>query len=84
MADISIEPKPRSPLPLILGLLALALIAFLLLRNRGGEDAVDETGPVVDTMPAATGAPAPAPPPPTATPGVVDSGPAGDTGAAAP
>jgi hypothetical protein len=49
MAEIEIERKRRSPLPLILGLLALALIAFLLLRNQGGGDQAEPAGTVVDT-----------------------------------
>jgi hypothetical protein len=45
MADIDIERKKRSPLPWILGLVALALLAFFLMR--GGDD--DEREVVTDT-----------------------------------
>ncbi|HEX6373524.1 MAG TPA: hypothetical protein VF006_31655 [Longimicrobium sp.] len=45
MADINIERKRKSPLPWIIGLLALALLAFMLLRNRGDDEA--EPAPVV-------------------------------------
>lgn len=57
MADINIERKKRSPLPLILGLLALALLAFLLLRGLGGNDEERTEGTVVDTTTAVTPAP---------------------------
>jgi hypothetical protein len=53
MAEIHVERKGRSPLPWILGLLLLAALAFMLLRGRG-EDEVQETGTVVDTMTATT------------------------------
>jgi hypothetical protein len=48
MADINIERKKRSPLPWILGLLLLALLAFFLLRGRG-DDEPATGGTVVDT-----------------------------------
>ena len=54
MADINIERKKRSPLPWILGLLALALLAFLLLRGLGGDDEGRTEGVVVDTTTATT------------------------------
>ena len=54
MADINIERKKRSPLPWILGLLALALLAFLLLRGLGGDDEERTEGVVVDTTTATT------------------------------
>lgn len=38
MADIDIERKKKSPLPWILGLLALALLAFLLMRGCSDDD----------------------------------------------
>ena len=38
MADINIERKRKSPLPWIIGLLALALLAFFLMRGRGDDD----------------------------------------------
>lgn len=47
MADIDIERKKRSPLPWILGLLALAILAFMLMR--GGDDDSEEGGVVTDT-----------------------------------
>jgi hypothetical protein len=58
MADINIERKKRSPLPWILGLLALALLAFLLMRGLGGDDddRAEETV-VVDTTTTTTVAP---------------------------
>jgi hypothetical protein len=56
MAEINIERKKRNPLPLILGLLVLALLAFLLLRGRG-DDAEPREGTVVDTTTATTAAP---------------------------
>jgi hypothetical protein len=56
MAEINIERKRRNPLPWILGLLALALLAFLLMRGRGG-DAEPREGTVVDTTTATTAAP---------------------------
>lgn len=54
MADINIERKKRSPLALILGLLALALLAFLLMRGLGGDDDERTEGTVVDTTTATT------------------------------
>jgi hypothetical protein len=54
MADINIERKKRSPLPWILGLLALALLAFLLMRGLGRDDDERTEGVVVDTTTAAT------------------------------
>ncbi len=53
MADINIEKKRRSPLPWILGLLALALLAFMLMRG-GDDDAEVVEGTVVDTTTATT------------------------------
>lgn len=57
MAEINIERKRRSLLPWILGLLALALIAFLLMRGRDRDDAEPREGTVVDTTTATTAAP---------------------------
>jgi hypothetical protein len=57
MADINIERKKRSPLPWILGLLALALLAFLLMRGFGGADEERMEGTVVDTTTAVTTTP---------------------------
>jgi hypothetical protein len=54
MADINIERKKRSPLPWILGLLALALLAFLLMRGMGRDDDERTEGVVVDTTTATT------------------------------
>lgn len=73
MADINIERKKRSPLPLILGVLALLLLLFLLLRSCGDDDDVEvQEGAVVDTTtamtPSATGA-APVTPAPDAAAG---------------
>lgn len=58
MAEINIERKRRNLLPWILGLLALAIIAFLLMRSRGGGDDARTEGRVVDTTTATTSAPA--------------------------
>jgi hypothetical protein len=41
MADINIERKKKSPLPWIIGLLVLALLAFVLLRARGDDEEVN-------------------------------------------
>jgi hypothetical protein len=57
MADINIERKKRSPLPWILGLLALALLAFLLMRGFGGDDEERMEGTVIDTTTAVTTTP---------------------------
>lgn len=61
MAEINIERKRRNLLPWILGLLALAVIAFLLMRGRGRDDAEPREGTVVDTTTATTAAPATTP-----------------------
>jgi hypothetical protein len=66
MADIDIERKKRSPLPWILGLLALAILAFLLMRSCGDDDAepatvVTDTTTYTDTTTGAYTAPAAAP-----------------------
>jgi hypothetical protein len=50
MADINIERKRKSPLPWILGLLALALLAFLLMRNRGDDDVEQPATVVTDSI----------------------------------
>ena len=57
MADINIEKKRRSPLPLILGVLALALLAFMLMRSCGDDEAERNEGTVVDTTTAVTTTP---------------------------
>ncbi|HYR09052.1 MAG TPA: hypothetical protein VEQ60_14820 [Longimicrobium sp.] len=49
MADINIERKRKSPLPWIIGLLALALLAFFLMRGRG-DDEVESTTVVSDSI----------------------------------
>lgn len=52
MADINVERKPRSPLPWILGLLLLALLAFLLWRyvfSDGGVAPANDSSVVVDS-----------------------------------
>ena len=63
MADINIERKGRSPLPWIIGAVVLALLAFVLLRGRGGDDVdtaetvvIDSTA-VMDTAPMPMAAP---------------------------
>jgi hypothetical protein len=43
MADINIERKRKSPLPWIIGLLALALLALLLMRGCGDDEAEPAT-----------------------------------------
>ncbi|HEX6911416.1 MAG TPA: hypothetical protein VF142_13510 [Longimicrobium sp.] len=53
MADIDIERKRKSPLPWILGLLALALLAFLLMRALDGGDP-EPAATVTDTTTAIT------------------------------
>lgn len=54
MAEINVERKRKSPLPWILGLLVLAVLAYFLLRGRGDDDDTPD-GPVTDTTTAATG-----------------------------
>ena len=51
MAEIPVERKPRSPLPLILGILLLAVVAFLAWRYLGGNTPADTSTPpaVTDT-----------------------------------
>jgi hypothetical protein len=56
MADINIERKRKSPLPWIIGLLALALLAFMLMRSCGDDEAEPATV-VTDTTTATTAAP---------------------------
>lgn len=53
MADINIERKRKSPLAWIIGLLALALLAVLLMRSCGGDEAEVDTL-VTDTTTAVT------------------------------
>jgi hypothetical protein len=62
MADINIEKKRRSPLPLILGVLALALLAFLLMTTCADDEPEPVEGTVVDTTTAVTPAPTSAAP----------------------
>jgi hypothetical protein len=50
MAEINIERKRKSPLPWIIGLLALALLAFLFMRSRGGDDVEQPATVVTDSM----------------------------------
>ena len=57
MADINIERKKRSPFPWILGLVALLLLAFFLMRGRGDDDVERTEGTVVDTTTAVTTTP---------------------------
>jgi hypothetical protein len=54
MADINIERKRKSPLPWIIGLLALALLAFLLMRTMGGDEETQPATVVTDTTTATT------------------------------
>lgn len=54
MADIDIERKKKSPLPWILGLLALAILAFLLMQSCGDDEADPAVAPVTDTTTAMT------------------------------
>lgn len=54
MADIDIERKKKSPFPWILGLLALAILAFLLMRSCGDDDPDPAVVPVTDTTTAVT------------------------------
>lgn len=61
MADIDIERKKKSPLPWVLGLLGLALIAFLLMQSCGDDEEADPAvAPVTDTTTAVSTAPMPA------------------------
>jgi hypothetical protein len=56
MADINIERKKKTPLPWILGLLVLALLAFLLMRGCGDDEADPvPAGGVTDTTTAVDG-----------------------------
>ncbi|MBW3572612.1 MAG: hypothetical protein KY467_16030 [Gemmatimonadetes bacterium] len=58
MADINIERKRRSPLPWIIGLLVLALLAFLLMRSCGDDEvATDDAAVMADTTTAGTPVP---------------------------
>jgi hypothetical protein len=59
MADINIERKRKSPLPWILGLLALALLAFMLLRNRGDDEVEQPATVVTDSITTTTTTTAP-------------------------
>lgn len=47
MAEISVERKPRNPLPWILALLLLAVLAFVLWRYVGGGGSDADGGAVV-------------------------------------
>ena len=47
MAEINVERKARSPLPWILGLLLLAILAFFLWRSMDDDDTADRDDPVV-------------------------------------
>jgi hypothetical protein len=51
VAEISVERKPRNPLPLIVGLLLLAAIAFVVWKYVGGEQSAGADAPaVVDSV----------------------------------
>jgi hypothetical protein len=81
MADIDIERKKKSPLPWVLGLLALALLAFLLMQSCGGDEEADPAvAPVTDTTTAVSTAPMAAPD--TTMAGAAGAGAAGVAGAA--
>ncbi len=58
MADINIERKRTNILPWIIGLIALALLAWALLGLFGGDErtAATEGGAIADTAAAAVGA----------------------------
>lgn len=58
MADIDIERKKKSPFPWVIGLLVLALLAFLLMRSCGDDDAEPAVAPVTDTTTAPAAVPA--------------------------
>lgn len=49
MADINIERKRKSPLPWIIGVLALALLAFMLMRSCGDDEVEEQPVVVQDT-----------------------------------
>jgi len=49
MAEIGIERRRRTILPWIVGLLVLALVAFLLLRFTGRDGSPPVQDPVTDT-----------------------------------
>lgn len=49
MAEISVERKPRSPLPLIIGVLLLVAVAFVVWRYVGGQSAGADAPVVVDS-----------------------------------
>ena len=83
MADIDIERKKKSPLPWVLGLLALAILAFLLMQSCGDDDAA-EPAVVTDTTTAFTDTTTiPAAAPVTDTTALGATGAAGAAGAAA-
>lgn len=93
MADIDIERKQKSPLPWVLGLLALAIVAFLLMRGCGGretppqEEIVTDSTTIIVPMPppvteTTTVVPAPVPGAETTLPATPDTSPT--TGAIAP
>ena len=47
MAEITVERKPRSPLPLIVGLLLLVVVAYLVWRYVGGSQPASTDAPAV-------------------------------------
>ena len=47
MAEISVERKPRSPLPIIAGVLLLAVLGFVIWRYVSTHRAPDVDAPVV-------------------------------------
>ena len=52
MAEITVERKPRSPLPLILGVLLLAVVAFFVWRYMGSNQTADAVAPAAVDTPA--------------------------------
>ena len=47
MAEITVERKPRSPLPVIVGLLLLVVVGYLVWRYVGGSHSADNAAPAV-------------------------------------
>ena len=47
MAEITVERKPRSPLPVIVGLLLLVVVGYLVWRYVAGGEGVDADAPAV-------------------------------------
>jgi len=47
VAEITVERKPRSPLPVIVGLLLLAVVGYLAWRYVAGNDGAGADAPVM-------------------------------------